>query len=476
MNRKLKFESTIDISDEVINKNFHKCKLKIMHDGMNANGSIVPLSAIEDAKESIKNTPIMAFVKKDEDGNPIEFGGHESELQLRSKDGELYFKEIFNQVPIGVIPETNNVVIEEIDGKNYLICDGFIWKTYSNDAYDLLLENGTTDVSCEMSCKIIEFDDDDIMHINKFEFLGLVVIDIPPGMEGACIDMNADFSLDNNKEVFTNNLKEINNYLKMQLENRDKESNLTLKNKDTKKDTKMEFGLSIENLRQSINSQLQDITTTRTDYWGDTYECRCYWLETILPEEKIVILEDYNDWNKHYGVKYSMDGDNVVLDFESKAEYIQEWRVKQGTEEVITFEKEDPLKDIILEKFAKKEVEIEKLQKEITKLEEIKLNYEKEVELEKLTNEIEEVISKFSFAEEEILDLKNKALNSEIDIETFEEKLFALEGRKSFAKKTKFSKEEDKKVKIGVKSLEKEETDETIVALNELKAKFCLMK
>lgn len=504
MDRKLKFESSIEVSDEVINKNFHKCRLKIMHDGMNNNGSVVPLSAIEDAINTISNTPIMAFIKRDEDGEPISFGGHESEVQIKEKDGELYFKEIFKQQIIGVIPETNNAVIEEIDDKNYLICDGFIYKSYSNEAYDMLIENETTNVSCEMSCRSIEFDDEDVMHINKFEFLGLVVIDVPPGMENAQIDMlNADFSLNENKEVFANNVKELNTYLKMQLETKGKEDDVQLENenkeikentdvKETKEvfengvqkeneekeiDKKVEFGLSIDNLRNSINSQLKDITTTCTNYWNESYECRAYYLETILPEDKIVILEDYNDWNKHYGVNYSMNGDEVVLDFETKVEYLQEWRKKSGTEEVITFEKEDPLKDIVLEKFSKKQEEITKLQEELTKLQEFKANYEKEAKLEELTNNVEEVISKFSFEEEEISELKAKALNEDIDIETFEEKLFALEGRKAFAKKTKFSKDEEKTTKIEVKPVEIEDkTDDVVEQFKEIKAKFCSIK
>lgn len=505
MNNKLKFESSIDISEEVINKNFHKCRLKIMHDGMNNNGSIVPLSAIEDAKESIKNTPIMAFIKRDDEGEAIGFGGHESELQIKEKDGELYLKEFYNQVPIGIIPETNNAVIEEIDGKNYLLSDGFIWKSYSNEAYDMLVENGTTNVSCEMQCKSLEFDENDVMSINKFEFLGLVVIGVDPGMTGANIDMDIDFSLnDTNKETFSKQVNELNSYLTLQFESNGKEESDMEDNKkveeteieETKEvfeqdgevqkeekeieteDTKVEFGLSIDNLRASISSQLKDITTICTNYWGESYECRAYYLETILPEDKIVVLEDYNDWNKHYGVSYSMNGDNVVLDFDTKVEYIQEWREKSGTDEVITFEREDVVKDIVLEKFAAKETEIENLTTKVTELEEFKANYEKEVKLEELTNTVEEVVSKFSFDEEEIAELKAKAINEEIDMETFEEKLFALEGRKAFAKKTKFSKEEEKTTKIEVKAVElQEETvDEVVEQIKELKAKFGLAR
>lgn len=497
MNTRVKFESTIEISNEVINDDFHKGTLKVLHDGINYNGSDISLEAIEDAMETIKNTPILAFIKRDENGEAEGFGGHESEIKIKNKDGKVYLEEFFWEIPIGTVPETNNARIEEIDGKNYLICDCFIWKSYSNEAYDLLLENEQTDVSCELKCKSIEFDENDVMHIKKFQFLGTTVIGTSPAMEGAEIDMNVDFSTDT-KIKFSKAVDGLNKYLKDELKIKGEEVELQVENTEVKNDTTevidnkevfehteevientqiedvQKFGLSIDNLRNSIQSQLKNITNTETNRWGDSWECRAYYLETILMDDKVVILEDSSDWNKHYGVSYSMNGDDVVLDFESKVEYLQEWRVKSGNEEVVTFERENVVEEMLLEKFEEKDKEITRLNDELDKLQEFKSNYEKQVKEEELNSQVEEVISKFTFEEDEISELKTKVLNEDIDIATFEINLKAMYCDKLLAEKdnkVEFSNKEINKIHVNhVETVE--EVDETVKSIRELKQKF----
>lgn len=482
MNRKVKFETSIDVTEEIINNNAHRARLKVLHDGLNQNNSSLSVEAIEESIPTLANKPILAYIERDENGDATGFGGHNSHLEIKEKDGELYVTEFFDEIPIGVIPETHNAKVEEIDGKNYLTCDCLIWKGYSNEAYDMLVENEKNDVSCEMEVKALEFDDDGVMQIKKFNFLGVTVIGVPPGMIGAEIDMNAEF-FSQLREKFTKDINDINTYLKQ--ENNGKEDNELEDNKkefeQTEKETeevekiedkKVEFGLSIDNLRQSINSQLKDMTTTHTDYWGDTYECRMYWLETILPDDKVAVLEDYNDWNKHYGVNYTIDGDNVVLDFDSKKEYIQEWREKTSTDEVITFEREDVMKDIVIKKFEDKNQEIVDLKDSLTKLETFKAEYDAKVELEEVTKQVNEVVEKFDFEEEEISELKEKAINKEFTIETFELHLEALYGRKVREQKNEkknFSKEPEK---LTVSDTEVEKQDEIKLYFEELKKKY----
>lgn len=480
MNRKVKFETSIDITEEIINNNAHRARLKVLHSGLNQNGSDVTVEAIEESIPTLANKPILAYIERDENGDATGFGGHNSHLEIKEKDGELYVTEFFDEIPIGVIPESHNAKVEEIDGKKYLTCDCLIWKGYSNEAYDMLVENEKNDVSCEMEVKALEFDDDGVMQIKKFNFLGVTVIGVPPGMIGAEIDMNAEF-FSQLREKFTKDINDINTYLKQEnngkedneLKNNKKEFEQTENNNTENNDKKKaEFGLSIDNLRQSINSQLQEMTTTHTDYWGDEYECRMYWLETILIDEKVVILEDYNDWNKHYGVNYTMDGDNVVLDFDSKKEYIQEWREKTSTDEVITFEREDVIKDIVMKKFENKDQEITNLKDSLTKLETFKAEYDAKVELEEVTNQVNEVVEKFDFEEDEISELKEKAINKEFTIETFELHLEALYGRKVREQKNEkknFSKEPEK---IIVSNPVVEKEDERKLYFEELKKKY----
>lgn len=500
MNKRVQVKSSFSLTEEVVNKNFHKARLTVMHDGLNNNGSIVPTETMKVASESLKNTPILAFIVRDEDGNATgELGGHEMEYRITDNNGELSFREHYLEQPIGVIPESANIQFEEMDGKTYLTCDAYLWKTYSNEAYDILVNNSISDASCEMQVKKLEFDENEVMNITDFEFLGVTCIGVPPGMEGANINLN--FSAE--KEKYSDAVKELNVFLKMQLDEKGKEGVLEMEEvkkevekevevkkevetfeeepkadveveKESTEDVRVDFGLSIDNMRSAINSQLKTMVKTAYDpYWNETYEVREFYFETILPEDKIVVLEDGADYRKHYGVAYKTEGDEVVLDFENKAEYIQEWRVKNTNEEVVVFEKEDGLKELVLEKFSAKEEEISKLNEELNELKEFKANFEKDAELKKLNADIEEVLAKFSFAEEEVVELKNKVIEGVLNIEDFEDKLFSIEGRKSFAKKSNQTVEE-KVTKIEVKAVELEENkeDEVKIAFQKMKEKY----
>lgn len=88
--------------------------------------------------------------------------------------------------------------------------------------------------------------------------------------------------------------------------------------------------LSIEEIDTSINSQLKNkMVEVEDPYWGGKYTAREYYLRTILPEEKIAILEDNINYCNYYGVPYSIDGDDVFLDYENRKSYIEEWREKK---------------------------------------------------------------------------------------------------------------------------------------------------
>ena len=160
---KMKFESNLELTNEILNDNFHKARLTVMHSGLNKNGSIISEEVMRKASDSIKNTPLLAHILKDEEGNITgEFGGHDVEYNITNdENGDLYLKETYLEQPIGVIPESANIMFEQIDDKLYLTCDAYIWKTYSNDAYDILLNKGIENVSCEITCKDTRFSDNE---------------------------------------------------------------------------------------------------------------------------------------------------------------------------------------------------------------------------------------------------------------------------------------------------------------------------
>ena len=188
---------------------------------------------------------------------------------------------------------------------------------------------------------------------------------------------------------------------------------------------KENFSLSINNLYRAISMSLDNITYEYTSYWGDTFNCRKYYLEDLIPNENIAIIYDDEDGN-NYGISYTYNNDDVVCNFESKVPYIREWRKKE--EGSISFEIENKDKISIASLY-------EKVGEELHSLRQFKQNIEETEKFEELRQQVNAILDTFNFEEEEIAELKEKVLNREIDLEKFEDKLCVLEVKKMRSQK-----------------------------------------
>ena len=147
-----------------------------MHTGENLNGSVFTTDSINKSINTLSNIPILAYVVK-EDSQNKDFGGHETDFDIfTDSDGKIKIKEYYLEQPIGVIPETNDYFMEEINGETYLGCYGYIWKCYSNDAYDILEEDQEKEISMEILIRNCTYDRKGLCHINSFEFLGITCL------------------------------------------------------------------------------------------------------------------------------------------------------------------------------------------------------------------------------------------------------------------------------------------------------------
>jgi hypothetical protein len=183
-----------------------------MHEGLNLNKSIFNMDAIESAKESVKNIPILAFVKQDDGSGDVDFKGHESQIVL-SSDGDVTCRYLGR--PIGVVPSDNNDYHYEIyDGKTYVVVDGYIWKDYANEALDILMRDGEKSQSMEIRVDDGYFDDNDNFNITSYRYTGLTLIgdNVLPAMVGAkcqVFEVQSEFDKD-----FYNKIDELNIMLK----------------------------------------------------------------------------------------------------------------------------------------------------------------------------------------------------------------------------------------------------------------------
>jgi hypothetical protein len=167
---------------------FKKVKVLVMHDGLNLNGSVFSMEAMEKAKESIKNIPILAFVKQQDGTDEADFGGHESEVVFG--DDGIKFRYLGR--PIGIIPaDANDYHYEIYDNKTFVAVTGYIWTDYANEALDILESSGEKGQSMEIRVDDGDWDDFDNFNITSYRYTGVTILgdNVTPAMTGAKVQL-----------------------------------------------------------------------------------------------------------------------------------------------------------------------------------------------------------------------------------------------------------------------------------------------
>lgn len=459
-------ENFLNFSSDNSDEQNPSVRMEILHDGVNPKGTSFTKEAIDNAKETLYDKPILAYVKYDENGEPLDFGEHEIIIVSKIVDGKRTYEYKYIEQPIGTFSRNFDIEYQKNEnGKEYLVATGTIWKRYCKDAYELLQES---DKSISMEIEILSSEKDKdtgILNISNFNFLGVTILgdEYEPGIDGA--NATLDFTKIKSHEELLNYLNNI--------EQNDAKGDRSMKKNE------MNFSLSLDEISRQIGEQLSERKIEKEYSWGEKYTTREFYYRDIIPDDSIVVVSDCG--YKHYGIPYTMSNDSLSLAFDDKREYIREWREKKSDGEA-TFSLDDELvKDMtysaeiervntkakeVIEGtradltqanqtiFAKDE-EIKELNETVTtltdevgelkgKLEEYSL---KEAELLKAQREeeVEKAIEKFSFTEEETSEMKEQCLNGEFDLEELNNKLFALYGKKEFEKMTnrKPSKEDE---------------------------------
>lgn len=454
-------------------------KLQICHDGANPNGSFFETESLDASKDSFKNKPIICAFLKDEDGNVIDFKGHEfKELLEENSEGKLVKKTVYEEQPVGVIPETtSNISVETINSMQWITCEGLIFKEYCGDAVKLI-EEGTNGISMEV--KVLDGfvnEETGFYHIKKFQFLGVTLLS---NMYNPAMGADAKIEIFNNTniETFASKLNQIidkANELRGGKEMKREEilaKFSTIKevegyqaivdNSELTEDEleKQLYSLSYNTLYGMIAEELRPITYNGTNWYGELKVRQKYYLWDILQEENIAIVEDNEDNYKNYGIPYEISGDKVTLRQEDKKRYVRgDWRPFQdGQTEIAPNPLFSEIENEAKEEFSAKIEEIKNsfnaleteeyktLNAKFTELNtevETLRKFKEDIEVQNKVNELDSVIEKFSELEgvEEFETLKKDKLNFTVEELTKELKIVAFDNKKVIeGKDLKFSK------------------------------------
>ena len=510
-----RFEST----DEVLaNTNFKKVKIYIMHTGENLNHSVFSLDSINDSIDTLANIPILAFVEKTDGQDNKDFAGHETDLDIfTDKDGTIKVREYYKEVPIGVIPESNEYFFEEKDGETYLGCYGYIWKCYSNDAYDILEEDQEKEVSMEIYINNCSYDRKQRCNINKFEFLGVTVLGAKyPGAMGEDCILSMNFSKEDGEyKEYLSSVEKLNKLLKCQREeglsvdvnketstvenkeefaeeNKDeevcptcgknpceckKENHAVNEDEEDKADDKVddddEEDKDKDKEDESCKKKNHTVEDDKADFGlslNNTFKAIRKQLESYT-YEYVSYWGDTYTWRKYYVVELIPEDSVVVIEDEEENEFygitysINNDDVALDLDNKVLYIQEWRAKETSSarfentdkkEKYTTKNEVYQAVGKELKELRQFKADIEAQEEKAQFDEKVNNILSQFEFSEEETSDLVEKVYNKSINLDMFETCLFALEAKKNRAEKEKFAKIE-KENSLNIVDSKKEE-------------------
>ena len=365
---------------------FVKCSLDVCHDGGNYNGSWFDKDVIERcAYKSLAYTPILANVYYDEDWEEYLVGGHDMDIELIEDENGFDIDVFYLERPVGFVPPDTPIemVYNPEDGKNHLKAYCVIWKKYSEQLLNIMEEcNGELSVSMEIESLDTQVSQEtgDVI-INDFVFQGITILGTcnPPAMQGAKI-----------KTFSKNNIKiEIEQMIK-------------------------EYSIEKGGENMEENKKFEDEVVEEVQ-------------EQPVEEETVEEVEDE--------VQETEEVVEEQVEEEQPAEEIQEV-VEESTDEY----------SLLQNKYAELEASFNQLKEEYSMLES-KLNsmqdyeelkaFKEQYDRAEYESEVEEVAQMFGLKAEEVEELKSKALNKEISVEQFKEKLALKYAMNQLAKKPK---------------------------------------
>lgn len=431
-----------------INSSFDTGILRICYAGENRNKTYISKEALENAIPSIYNCPVVCNYNRDDNS----IGGHDMEIVTDSQ-GNL--KVVNLTTPIGVIPESAKVWFENYEENGtvheYLYTEVLLWKR--QEAYKKIKDDGITKQSMEL--KILGGKSvDGIYHINNFEFKAFTLVGEEPCFESSALQVfsHTDFKkqlaemINDLKQTFTKDNTTIDNkHLTLT-----KGGAVTLENKAKEgSNVKSEIFTLTDNIRGELIRVLSKEKVERD--WG--IDCRYHYIDFDIDSKQVYVFDSNEDWLL-YGFTFSVDGDVVTIDYDSK---------KRKKYEIVDFEEGDkessaiagvikPIEDKFKNSSEQQNKlsqdlnaaleENESMKKELNELREFKADTEKAI----VENEKNEMFSRFEDLEgiEEFELLKSD--NSDYDIECLEEKCYAIRGR--HGSELKFTKTKTPKIKV----------------------------
>lgn len=295
---------TINSCVETEDSRFLAITIDVLHTGLNFNGSIFDKEVVDANAESIKNTPVLGYIALNPDGE-LDFQGHKYKT-VKDGNGKDY---VYAGSAYGVIPESCNYRwIEKVcsDGicREFFQVDALLWTKF-DDAVTIFERDGGKPQSMELELSSITGEENDD---GTFTFTGF-------NFEGCCLLSSTDESIQpamiDSEAVAKFTIQSITQEIKDKLQ----EYTISVEKSSIKEDSDMPKAIKTDftlNLMEQID-EIRAVLGEKKyrDSWG--CECSQYCFVDVQGDE--VIVMDRADHYRIYGMKMSMDGDKISIDF-----------------------------------------------------------------------------------------------------------------------------------------------------------------
>lgn len=302
---------------ETDDSRFLAITIDVLHTGLNFNGSIFDKEVVDACAESIKNTPVLGYIALNPDGE-LDFQGHKYKL-IEDENGKRY---VYAGSAYGVIPESCNYRwIEKVcsDGicREFFQVDALLWTKF-DDAVTIFERDGGKSQSMELELSSItgEEQEDGTFKFTEFKFDGCCLLSsTDEKIQPAMIDSEAvaQYTVSNIAQEIKEKLQEYSLFAAAGKELTGKEDD------NMAKDVAPNFTLNLMEQLDEIRAILDE--KTFRDKWG--WECSQFCFVDVQDNE--VIVMDRADHYRMYGMKFSMENDEIKIDFDSavrkKAKY-----------------------------------------------------------------------------------------------------------------------------------------------------------
>lgn len=291
---------------------FLNVTIDVLHTGDNLNKSFFDKGVVDKCVDSIKNTPVLGFIKKDEITKEKDFKGHEYEITV-TEDGvdQVYIGRAFGVIPESCNPRWIFKMCDDGVEREFLQVDALMWEKFS-DATGIMKRDSEKPESMELDVTSIEGEEDEngIFHFTKFKFDGACILG--DGVQPAMIDANvrindSNFSIDSFSKAIQSELNEKFTAFTKIIDNDKQQGGVgNMPNND--------FAMSVMQQFEEVSRIVKDYATTKNT-WGE--EVPRYYAVDVQDNEVIVV--DKEDGYRYYGFAFTMNGDKPEIDFACKS-------------------------------------------------------------------------------------------------------------------------------------------------------------